>query len=305
VTQAEVSVVIPTRNRRVVLERTLETALAQTDVVIEVVVVDDGSDDDTAAFLGAHDDPRVRLVHHEWPRGVAAARNSGIREATGRWIAFLDDDDLWAPHKLRAQLDAAAAREAGFAYGAAVVVDEALQVLRGPLPGPDPDSVAQALLRTNPMPGGCSNPMARADVVRQVGGFDEQMHLLADWDLWLRLAAATRSARTEECVVAYVRHRENMIVSARNDVLAELDRMVAKHGPAMAREVNRLEIARWIAWGRWRSGRRREALRFYARILRTDGTRRNLLFLLGQFARKLRHRARSREPEPHWLEALR
>jgi glycosyltransferase involved in cell wall biosynthesis len=303
VTGPEVTVVIPTRNRRAVLERTLGTALAQVDVELEIVVVDDGSDDDTSTYLADHPDPRVRAVRHTQSRGVAAARNSGIAAAAGAWIAFLDDDDLWAPHKLRSQLDAAAERDAGFVYGAVVIVDEPLRMLRGPLAGPDPDTIAHDLLRSNPMPGGCSNPMARADLVRQVGGFDEDLFQLSDWDLWIRLAGATRSARAEDCLVAYVRHAANMIVTSRNDVFAELGRTVAKHGPAMAREVNRLEIARWIAWGRWRSGSRREAVRMYAGSLLRDGNRRDIAFLARQLGRGLR--PRPAPTAPAWLERLR
>jgi glycosyltransferase involved in cell wall biosynthesis len=303
VTAPEVTVVIPTRDRRAVLERTLGAALAQVDVELEIVVVDDGSDDGTSTYLADHPDPRVRAVRHAQSRGVAAARNSGIGAAAAAWIAFLDDDDLWAPRKLRAQLDAAAARDAGFVYGAVVIVDEQLRVLRGPLAGPDPDVVAEDLLRSNPMPGGCSNPMARADLVRQVGGFDEDLLQLSDWDLWIRLAGAARCARADDCLVAYVRHPANMIVTGRNDVFAELDRMVAKHGPAMAREVNRLEIARWVAWGRWRSGSRRDAARVYSEALMRDANRRDIALLARQLARRLR--PRPAVPAPAWLEQLR
>ena len=126
---------IPTRGRWALLEPTLAAALAQDGVALEVVVVDDGSEDGTAAELARVGDERLRVVRHEQPRGVAVARNAGIAAASGEWIAFLDDDDLWSPRKLRNQLDASAAAGAEFAYSAVVAVDEDLTATRA-LPFP-------------------------------------------------------------------------------------------------------------------------------------------------------------------------
>src|SRR5688500_342442 len=96
----EVTVVIPTRDRWNLLERrALRSVLAQEDVRLEVVVVDDGSSEPAPPSIER--DERVRVVRHETSRGVPAARNTGIGEATAAWTAFLDDDDLWAPRKLR------------------------------------------------------------------------------------------------------------------------------------------------------------------------------------------------------------
>ena len=124
--QPTVSVVIPTRNRADVLKaHALPSALAQRDVDVEVVVVDDGSDDDDdRRALEGLTDSRVRVVRHATREGQSRARNTGIEAALGEWIAFLDDDDLWSPDKLREQLDAAAADHAEFVYTGGVMVDE-------------------------------------------------------------------------------------------------------------------------------------------------------------------------------------
>jgi glycosyltransferase involved in cell wall biosynthesis len=92
----DVSVVIPTRDRSRLLVLALRSALRQREVDLEVVVVDDGSGDDTPEVVAGLRDARVHLVRHPGPHGVSAARNSGIAAARGRWIAFLDDDDLAA-----------------------------------------------------------------------------------------------------------------------------------------------------------------------------------------------------------------
>ena len=99
-----VSVVIPTRGRPVLLARAIATVLEQTIADIEVIVVIDGEDPDTVARLAAIDDARLRSHVNPAPLGAGVARNVGAGLATGRWIAFLDDDDEWLPTKLERQL---------------------------------------------------------------------------------------------------------------------------------------------------------------------------------------------------------
>jgi glycosyltransferase involved in cell wall biosynthesis len=102
-----ISVVIPTRNRPLLVKRAVASALAQTLLEIEVIVVIDGFDDKTQAELAKINDPRLRIVELPESQGGAAARNVGVAEAKGEWIAFLDDDDEWLPQKLERQLEVA------------------------------------------------------------------------------------------------------------------------------------------------------------------------------------------------------
>src|SRR2546423_14232984 len=104
-----VSVVVPTHNRSRMLIQTLDSVCRQRDVEVEIVVVNDGSIDETLDAIARLGDARIRVLDESPPAGVSAARNRGIQSAAGDWIAFLDDDDLWSPDKLRNQL--AAARE--------------------------------------------------------------------------------------------------------------------------------------------------------------------------------------------------
>jgi glycosyltransferase involved in cell wall biosynthesis len=99
-----VSVILPTHSRLEFLRRAIESVLAQTFEDLEVVVVDDGPNDAIAEFVAGHPDKCVRLVRHERNQGVAAARNTGIAAATGSYIGFIDDDDLWLPTKLERQV---------------------------------------------------------------------------------------------------------------------------------------------------------------------------------------------------------
>lgn len=105
--QIIVSVVIPTRNRPQIVAKSVMTALTQTLESIEVIVIIDGSDQETVNGLSQIADPRLRVIELPKNVGPSGARNTGVREAKGTWIAFLDDDDEWLPEKLERQLEVA------------------------------------------------------------------------------------------------------------------------------------------------------------------------------------------------------
>ena len=98
------SAVIPTRNRAQLVCEAIESALNQRDGQVEVIVVDDGSTDNTADVIAARFGSRIQYLRHEERRGAGASRNTGIRAARGHLVAFLDDDDLWLPGKLDAEI---------------------------------------------------------------------------------------------------------------------------------------------------------------------------------------------------------
>lgn len=263
----DVSVVIPTRDRWPVVRRAVACALRQVDVRVEVVVVDDGSTDRTAERLNAIADPRVRVLRLPTSQGGACARNAGIDDARGRWVAFLDDDDVWSPHKLHLQLAMARAVRAGFAYARAVSVEAPGTVTRL-MALPSPGSLAARLLRTNVMPAGASNVVARRSLLRRLGGFDERLDHLADWDLWIRLAAAAPAAACDEVTVGYVQHPANRYKTAAPFVDSELEYLEAKHHSAtlaVGAEFDAARLARGAAFGYLRAGRRVAASGIYLR----------------------------------------
>lgn len=259
----EVSVVIATRNRWHLLSaHGLPSALGQEDVELEVIVVDDFSTDETAARLAELEDARVRVVRHQTRRKLAGAHNTGVAIARGEWLAFLDDDDLWSPRKLRAQLDAAAQVGADWVYSAAVVIDEHLRVLEAD-PFPDPRDLSRLLLQGNFVPGGGSNVIARTELVRRVGGFDEDLVRFSDWDLWLRLVQSGLPAACPTVSVARVEHGENMVVRDRKHALESFTRLLGKHRQVTKRD--RLSVAEWTAYEHHRAGRRLLAAWLYLR----------------------------------------
>ena len=284
----------------------LASALSQEQVEIEVLVIDDGSDDGTSlARLESVADERVRVLRHGERRGQAHALNTGVREARGEWVAFLDDDDLWAPQKLHAQLAAAEARGADFVYGSIVIVDERVRPLEA-FPTPAPDRVRD-LLRTHNVLRTPSSVAAKTELVRSLGGLDEELNELTDWDFFIRLADAGRAAACDDVVIAYYVHPQNRRVRDDCDVEAEFAYFARKHGNGNG-GVERGGFERWVAMGQLRSGNRVAAARTYlaAGVRHRDGgsVARAAAALAGERAVALRRRLRER-PDPTWLEAYR
>lgn len=258
----DVSVVIPTRDRPELLAHTLRTVLWQQDVDTEMLVVDDGVGPGTRAVCELFSDSRVHLLRNSGPPGVSGARNSGIDAANGRWIAFLDDDDLWAPDKLRAQLSAAEKAGAAWVYAGDVTVDEDLRVRGGTAP-PAPQQVVADLRHYNAVPAGASNVVVRRDTLAAVGGFDPGLRTSEDWDLWLRLAATSLPAVVPRPLVA-LRTHAGMASRSVDQMLADIEIIARRHRIP----VDRARHERWAAWMCLERGRRAEALLHYARAVK-------------------------------------
>jgi glycosyltransferase involved in cell wall biosynthesis len=142
------------------------------------------------------------------PEGVSRARNRGIEEADGKWVAFVDDDDLWAPTKLRLQLDAAEGTRRSWAYAGVVKVDSGGTIVGG-RPPPSTGRVSDRLNKWNPIPGGCSNVVVSRRLLSVVGGFEVELDNLADWDMWIRLGMQAPPALAPDPLVGYRIHPAN------------------------------------------------------------------------------------------------
>jgi glycosyltransferase involved in cell wall biosynthesis len=309
---AQVSVVIPTRDRPRQVRLAVEAAAGQEDVDVEVLVVDDGSQPAAWEEVALLEGGPVRVFRHETSRGVSAARNTAIAHATAPWLAFLDDDDLWAPRKLAEQLATATRAQAGFVHTGIVVVDERLRVV-GEYPPPAPRDLHGAMAEMNAI-GTPSSVMVRSDLVREVGGFDERLSVLADWDLWLQMIQRTAVASCGEPLTGYTEHRDNMTITRLDEVRREFGYLARKHEGFAERNGGRFggaPLEAWIAGSLRRSGHPWRAARAYLRVgvrRRDAGAMvRGTLLLLGpspmRAARRLR--ARSRLADPAWLAELR
>lgn len=183
--QGTVSIIIPAYNQAGYLGAAIQSALGQSYGDVEVIVVDDGSTDNTRAVVEQMADPRLRYVYQE-NRGLSAARNTGIRQARGAYLSYLDSDDLFLPEKLALLLAVMAERpEVGLAAGQARPIDEAGgqagALFDRPLPADERD-----LLLHNPLHVG--SVLVRRSWQERAGFFDESLRSYEDWDMWLRLA---------------------------------------------------------------------------------------------------------------------
>jgi glycosyltransferase involved in cell wall biosynthesis len=181
---ATVSVVIPTFDREALVIRAIDSVVRQTCPPHEIIVVDDGSTDDTAARIRA-ERPGVRLIERTH-RGVSAARNTGIRAATGDWIALLDSDDEWLPEKLRRQLDAVD-------EDAVLCHTDEIWIRRGRRVNPMKKHRKRGgRIFTHCLPLCAISPssaLVHRRVFETVGWFDEDLPACEDYDFWLRVTA--------------------------------------------------------------------------------------------------------------------
>jgi glycosyltransferase involved in cell wall biosynthesis len=183
--QPEVSVIIPTRDRRALVCEAVASVLAQRHCAAELIVIDDGSDDGTDAALAALAGGRIRY-HRQPARGVSAARNAGARLARAEWLAFLDSDDLWRPQKLARQLAFHRARPGLQASQTGEIwIRNGVRV--NPCrhhAKPDGEVFLSGLARCMVSP---SAVMLRRSLFMELGGFDQSLTVCEDYDLWLRL----------------------------------------------------------------------------------------------------------------------
>jgi GT2 family glycosyltransferase len=194
--QAAVSVVVAAHNSAGTIADTIASVVLQTVSAWELIVVDDGSRDDTAAVAAAFADGRIRILRQE-NLGPSAARNTGLRAARAPYVSTLDSDDLWLPHYLETMLRTLHdAPDATLAYTDAWVLDDASGRIRrttemayqdAPNPPPsDPHAFFKELLERNFV---YNSVTARRQEVLAAGGYDEHLWFSEDWELWLRIAA--------------------------------------------------------------------------------------------------------------------
>ena len=204
----QVSVVIPAYNAMRFLPQTVESVLQQTLQDFEVLIVDDGSKDDTARWAAAHSDSRVKLI----PRpngGAAAARNTGVENAAGEYVAFLDADDLWQPTKLAKQVARAEADpEVGLVDTWISYIDAAGEPMNSVLTQHLEGDVWAHMIEYNLVRCG-STPLVRRRCFEEVGSFDESFRFAEDWEMWIRISRRYQFAVVKEPLVAYRQHANN------------------------------------------------------------------------------------------------
>lgn len=211
----KVSVVIPTFNRALLVQRAVRTVLAQTYTDIEVLVVDDGSTDDTCAVLRSlvEEDSRLRYLRHEINRGAQATRNVGCRAVSSEYVAFLDSDNEWLPDKLRLQMEIfeRSGDQLGVVYcGFRVLYPDQSYFDMWPRHRGDVYRAALRRWLTD-----TSTLVVRRDILEKVDYWDERIRTYQEWDMCIRLARVAKFEFVPELLVLYYRHPSQRISNDR------------------------------------------------------------------------------------------
>jgi len=185
----EVSVVIPTYNRAHLISRAIQSVLSQSYQNLEIVIVDDGSIDNTEEVIKSFKDGRIVYIRHDKNKGASAARNTGIKASKGKYIAFQDSDDEWFPDKLELQVKAfnTSSSKVGVVYCGFYRIEADKKIY---IPG---DNVAQKegdihneLLKGNFV--GTPAVLVKKECFKNVKYFNENMPALEDWELWIEFS---------------------------------------------------------------------------------------------------------------------
>jgi glycosyltransferase involved in cell wall biosynthesis len=274
-----VSIILPVYNGERFVAQAIRSALCQTYTNLEIIVVDDGSTDKTRSVLQEFTDERIRIFSQ--PNcGVARARNRGIAEARGEFIAPLDSDDLWDPRKLELQVRRlqACGDGTGFVYCWWVWVDEKDVVLDRSPEWRVEGRTLELLYEVN-FTGNASVPLFRRACLQEIGGYEESFEAQGgtgceDWDLVLRMAARFDVAVVPELLVGYRRLPESM--STQVDVMCRSQQLLAAnisaHQPTMPETATRRssdQFALYIAGLLFRSGHYVQSLRWALRTWRS------------------------------------
>jgi glycosyltransferase involved in cell wall biosynthesis len=210
-----VSVIIPTYNRVDLLATAVDSVLQQSFSDWELILADDGSDDETQDYLNNLADPRVRLCKLMHTGVIADVRNAGAAQARGDWLAFLDSDDQWLPGKLKVQLDAlSAAPDCGWSYTNYEIIDVAGKVISTPgVPGvqewhPYSGWILKELLQLQAMVV-TPSVMVKRVVFHQVGGYDRAYAVGQDYDLYFRLGEVSPALAVNAMLARIRKHAQH------------------------------------------------------------------------------------------------
>jgi glycosyltransferase involved in cell wall biosynthesis len=295
-----VTVVIPTRNRASFLDTSIRSALGQTRRDLEVIVVDDASEDHTSEVVSEFSDPRLRYLRQEEPRGAPAARNVAIRSSTSEYVAFLDDDDEWMPEKLELQIELfrnGSGPETAVVYSSYQVVDRQSGRVVGRKVAEKRGDLARDLLDRNHI-GATSCVVVRRSALERSGFWDERMPSFQDYDLWIRLSREWRFDFVEQDLLKYYVHADKIWTD-----LGALDRgielMVQKHGESRALRRNLSGHSLGVGEGYCTRGEMEKGRRSIRRAIRLRPTAARAylnyaLSLLGPAAFRQVHRAKQR-----------
>lgn len=219
-----VSVIMPTHNRRELLERAVNSVLEQTWASMEIIVVDDASDDDTPQYLKSlqDDHSNIQVIRNEESKGAAVSRNIAIEHANGSFITGLDDDDYWRPTRIERLME-----EFGEGFSAVCSYDRMVMNDREAVWKKPTMITHDDLLYYNKVG---NQVLTKKEYLEEVGGYDEELPSAQDYDLWIRLARQFGPIRTVTQPLQIVNMEEDRErISTADEKMAGYHRCYEKH----------------------------------------------------------------------------
>ena len=272
-----VTAVIPMYNSEKTIDETLRSVRAQTYRNLEIIVVDDGSTDNCAAIAEQHKvaDPRVRLIP-QINGGVAAARNRGVTESKGEFIAPIDADDLWEPTKIKKQMSAMlqGGSKVGLVYTWQATIDEESRIISITHQPEHEGRVLEAILRSN-FVGGGSPALMRKEAILKSGGYDTSLRANSaqgceDWKLYVQISERYEFVVVREHLTGYRRTRgrmsEDTFQMLRSYELASLQLRQSIPQCAEHIETGRKNYREWLLSNSVRSGDVRAAVWLFSEL---------------------------------------
>ena len=271
-----VSVVITAYNAEEYIAETLTSVCAQTYTPLEVILVDDGSSDDTAEIVKGRF-PAVCYVHQP-NSGQPSARNTGIRKALGKYVAFVDSDDLWLPQKIAKQVEKLERSALAWCYCDSLYFSgtfDNIMYRYSSLMRPHSGHAISQLLLGNFISS--PTPIIRRDALFDVGLWDETRTMVEDWNMWLKVAARFPVGYVDEPLAAYRRHAGNMsggwqlesLLRANLEVLDNALGYLPDSAPRLAARA-RANIYFKIGLAYLNTGKQRDGQRMISKALRNN-----------------------------------
>jgi glycosyltransferase involved in cell wall biosynthesis len=220
-----VSVIVPTYNRGQYIAQALESVFAQTFRDYEIIVIDDGSTDNTQEIL-KNFEGRIRSLYQE-NQGISKTRNRAIKESTGEFIAFLDSDDFWEPIKLEEQVKILDSHpDVGIVYARMPIINENGETIGMKPAGVSGRNFRELLQVWGDLP--TSTVMTRRVCFEKVGLFEPDLEPMEDIDMWIRIARYFELYEVENKVLAYYRRHEEQVTKNKSKVYTGLVRIYTK-----------------------------------------------------------------------------
>lgn len=281
-----ISVVIPTHNRSDLLKRAVESVRKQTFKEIEIIIVSDGSTDDTDAVVEnlKKEDDRIKYISYKTPLGANTARNKGIEAASRAYVAFLDDDDEWIPKKLEKQMDVFRSdKNIGLVYTGSNLVYVHENIEYKNIPSNSGDMSKQILF--NNTIGTTSTVMVKKDILDQTDYFDTSLGALQDYDLWIRICRLTQIGVVKEACINYYNYTGKKQISQQTDkYIKAIEYIETKHVELfsqLSKKENNVRKANFymlLANKAMRNNSRKEGMKFSVLALRYNPSAKAAIF---------------------------